>query len=229
MLILLELIILCIGMTVYILYHGFKQYLGIMSSKIIYWCSLLFMSIAINSALAASYPDYFSFSYYANTHTLWSLCGIALGCLLLYLISPTSLFNRSKKAKKKKPLPVEETAALTPAIPSSLEEPLPPTSPNLFLKEIQFESFIEIICWLSFVFTVSLEAYVTLLGHWFLSSPLLMSIKNMTCLMMMVTLPLTIRQLIFYIRALRSSKGEQELAETQLQFYRKLNTQKNKL
>ncbi len=228
MLILLELVILCIGITVYILYHGFKQYLGIMTSKIIYWCSLLFMSVAINSVLSASYPDYFSFSYYANTNTLWSLSGIALGCLLLYFISPTSLFKRDKKAKKKKALPSVDTTDLVPATPPT-EEPLAPISPSLFLKEIQFESFIEIICWLSFVFTVGLEAYVTLLGHWFLSPTLLLNIKNMTCLMMMITLPLIIRQLIFYIHALRSSKGEQELAETQLQFYRKLNTQKNKL
>ncbi len=228
MLILLELVILCIGITVYILYHGFKQYLGIMTSKIIYWCSLLFMSVAINSVLSASYPDYFSFSYYANTNTLWSLSGIALGCLLLYFISPTSLFKRDKKAKKKKALPSVDTTDLVPETPPT-EEPLAPISPSLFLKEIQFESFIEIICWLSFVFTVGLEAYVTLLGHWFLSPTLLLNIKNMTCLMMMITLPLIIRQLIFYIHALRSSKGEQELAETQLQFYRKLNTQKNKL
>ncbi|PHV70062.1 hypothetical protein CS063_12210 [Sporanaerobium hydrogeniformans] len=211
MILLLELFTLCIGLTVYILYHCFKQHLGIMTSKILYWCTLLFMSVTINGILSASYPDYFSFEYYTNSNTLWAIGGIVVGSLLLHLMSPTPLKKKKNTSSK--------------AISSQLED----ASPCSYLKEMQFETFLEVICWLAFVFTIGLEAYVTLLGHWFLSPLLLLSIKNMGCLMMMATLPLIIRQLVFYIHALRSTKNEQELTKAQLQFYQALNRKKNKL
>lgn len=51
----------------------------------------------------------------------------------------------------------------------------------------------------------------------------------MVCLMMMMTVPVIVRQIVFYLYSIRGMKEEQDLSEVEVKFYHKLKKNNSKL
>lgn len=211
MILIIELLVLCIGLSVFVMQHRLRQKISLVASKVVYWCTLLFISIIFNTILFAMYPESYNITSYLNFSTLLALVGIGVGCLMVQVIAPSKLLKKwIKKLDKQKG--TEE---------SILEESI--------LKELHFETFLETLCWLSIVFTVALEVFMSLFRVVFQVEAIDISLKKMVCLMMMMTVPIIVRQIIFYMYSIRGMKEEQDLTEIEMKFYHKLKKNNSKL
>lgn len=218
MILFVELLALCIGLTVFTMQHKFRQKISLVGSKVVYWCTLLFVSIIFNSILFAMYPESYNIASYLNFSTLLALLGIIVGCLMVQIIAPSKPFKRwMKKFNKQK------------GNEESTEEVIKIKEQSNYLKELHFETFLETLCWLAIVFTVALEIFMNLLRMVFQTETIDVSLSKMVCLMMMMTVPVIVRQIVFYLYSIRGMKEEQDLSEVEVKFYHKLKKNNSKL
>lgn len=218
MILLVELLVLCIGLTVFMMQQKLRQKISLVGSKVVYWCTLLFVSLIFNSILFAMYPYSYNISSYLNFSTLLALIGIGVGCLMVQVIAPSKPFKKWMKKFDKKQEDGEPE-----------EEQIKRKEQSNYLKELHFETFLETICWLAIVFTVALEVFMSFLRIVFQTEAIDLSLNRMVCLMMMITMPIIVRQIIFYLYSIRGMKEEQDLTEIEVKFYHKLKKQNHKL
>ncbi|MDY3366576.1 hypothetical protein [Zhenhengia yiwuensis] len=64
MILFVELLALCMGLTVFTMQHKFRQKISLVGSKVVYWCTLLFVSIIFNSIFFAMYPESYNIASY---------------------------------------------------------------------------------------------------------------------------------------------------------------------
>ncbi|MEG0318414.1 MAG: hypothetical protein RR627_00770, partial [Niameybacter sp.] len=100
---------------------------------------------------------------------------------------------------------------------------------NTYLKELHFETFLETICWLAIMFTIALELFNMLLGQVFGIEVMANQLKDTVCLMMMLTIPIILRQIMYYLYDVRGIKEEQDLSELEMSFYHRLKKNHNRL
>lgn len=213
-----ELLILCIALMVFMMQHRLKQKISIVGSKLVYWTTLLFASLGLNSILMALYPNSYSLWTYLNRDTFIVIAGMVLGYIVLQIMAPSRVIKKLiKKMNRKK----------SDSNDGILDEENPES--NTYLKELHFETFLETICWLAFIFTLALQGYNTLFKVLPLSQTIDQSFKNIICLMMMVTVPIGIRQIVFYLYRIRGMREEEELAEIEMKFDYKLRKNNHKL
>lgn len=212
-----ELLILCIGLTVFMMQHRLRQKMSVVASKLVYWTTLLFMSLTFNSILFSSYPSHYNLYGYWNLNSLIVLGSIVVGYVILQAIAPSKYFSRLVKELNKEKKKENGT------------EELEVQEKNGYLKEIHFETFLETVCWLAFAFTLVLEGYMTLLQGFGMSEGMHIGLKGIACLMMMITTPIIIRQITFYLYRIRSMKEEQNLTEVEIKFHHKLRKENTRL
>lgn len=212
-----EVLILCITLGIFVIQHRLKHRVSIVSSKLIYWTTLLFASFGVNSVLYALYPTSYDLMAYANRDTAVVILGVIIGYIILQLIAPSRAIQRLiKKLNKKK----EEVGEV---VSQEKEEH------NSYLKELHFETFLETICWLAFVFALALQAVDYIFGVMSMDFGIATSMKDIVCLMMIGTVPIGIRQIVFYLYRIRGIKEEQEMTEIEMKFHQKLRNNNHKL
>lgn len=212
-----QILILIIGLTVFMMQHKLKQKMSIVGSKLVYWTTLLFMSLTFNSILVSSYPTNYNAQSYFNLDTLVVISGICIGYIILQVIAPSRALNKLLKKVSKTNRKQEEVLK-----EEGYEQ-------DGYLKELHFETFLETVCWLAFVFTVALEAYMSLLGGIGISEEINRGLKNIVCMLMMISIPIILRQIVFYLYRIRSIKEEQNLTEVEMKFHRKLRKENSRL
>lgn len=97
-----------------------------------------------------------------------------------------------------------------------------------YTKQLHFEAFLETICWIGFISAVSLEGYMALLSDIKINKILEENIIMVVCLTLMITVPITLRQIIFYLFRIRDIK-EEVLTDEELKLQRKLNKENIRL
>lgn len=214
MILLVEILVLCIALSVFVMQHKLRQKISLVGSKVIYWCSLLFVSLIFNSILFARYPGSYEVSSYFNLSTGLAFLGIFVGCVMIQAIAPSKPFKSIMNRRSKKEISTEEIGY---------------KEKSHYLKELHFEAFLETLCWLAIVFTVLLEVFMTLLRTMLVTDVMGISLNKMACLMMMITMPIIIRQIIFYLYSIRDMQEEQDLTEIEVKFYHKLKKNNQRL
>lgn len=212
-----QILILTIGLAVFMMQHKLKQKMSIVGSKLVYWTTLLFMSLTFNSILFSSYPNNYDLEGYFNINTLIIVSGILGGYIILQIIAPSRALTKLLKKISKTNRKQEE------ALKEEVYEQ------DGYLKELHFETFLETVCWLAFVFTVALEAYISLLGGIGISEEINGGLKDIVCMLMMISIPIILRQIAFYLYRIRSIKEEQNLTEVEMKFHRKLRKENSRL
>ena len=195
---------------------------------------MLFVSLMFNSILYHAYPINYRLGSYANLSTLFLLIGIMCGYIIIQLLSPSRPYKKIKdkicKNNKKKVLKKAlhdsevDTEEMMINHLEEIEEPsLSGTSEkNTYLKELHFETFLETICWLAIMFTIALELFNMFMGQIFRIEFMANELKDIVCLMMMLTIPIILRQIMYYLYSVRGIKEEQDLSELEVSFYHKL-------
>lgn len=241
MMILIEFLVLCVGLTVFMMQHTFRRRISLVGSKIVYWCTMLFVSLMFNSILYYAYPTNYRLGSYANLSTLFLLIGIICSYIIIQLLSPSRTYKKMMgkihKNNEKKPLvkALRDSEAVTDEIGiahlEKIEEPsLVSTSErNTYLKELHFETFLETICWLAIMFTIALELLNMFMGQIFRVEFMANELKDIVCLMMILTIPIILRQIMYYLYSVRGIKEEQDLSELEVSFYHKLKKNHNRL
>ncbi|MGL4736555.1 MAG: hypothetical protein ACRCW2_03765 [Cellulosilyticaceae bacterium] len=221
MILAIELGLLIIGLLVFKMQHQIKRRMSIVASKLVYWTTLLFVSLGINSILFVNDPGAYNIANYFNDRTLIVVCGILAGYIILQWIAPSRSIQRVLKSLMSKKKDVETER--------QLQEEVKDQHQNSYLKELHFETFLETICWLGFVFALSLELMNTILGGFVMEEALLQTFKYSVCMMMMITIPIGVRQIVFYLYRVRGIKEEQEMTEVEMKFHHKLKNHRNRL
>lgn len=79
---------------------------------------------------------------------------------------------------------------------------------NNKIREQHFEVFLETTWWFGFLFTIILEGYVSGFNGVFVADFLGISLINTVCVIMLVTIPVVLRQVIYYLMRIRDEKEE---------------------
>lgn len=239
--ILIEFLVLCVGLTVFMMQHTLRRRISLVGSKVVYWCTMLFVSLMFNSILYHAYPINYRLGSYANLSTLFLLIGIMCGYIIIQLLSPSrpykkikdKIYKNNKKKVLKKALHDSEVDTEEMMINhlEEIEEPslLGTSEKNTYLKELHFETFLETICWLAIMFTITLELFNMFMGQIFRIEFMANELKDIVCLMMMLTIPIILRQIMYYLYSVRGIKEEQDLSELEVSFYHKLKKNHNRL
>lgn len=215
--------ILGIAWIVYKLQHRFKKKMSMVASKLIYWTTMLFVSATFNSMLWTSYPEAYNMADYFNIQTLWLIGGVIVLYLLIQLLAPEGYIEKLMKrfSKKKQATETEEE--------TSKPQAEKKTQPSYYLRESHFETFLETLCWLGFVATAVLGILLGTLGSLEILGVVLSGLGSIVCLMMIGTVPIIIRQILFYLYRIRELKEEDNGAELEQKFYHSLKKQNNRL
>lgn len=213
-----QLLVLTIGLIVYMMQHKLKKKVSIVASKLIYWTTLLFVSVVFNSMLFASYSTYYRIEDYFTIESLIVVGGILLIYAIIQLLAPAQYIKKltNKFSKEKEDTGKEDEANEK----ESLEK-------DSYIKEHHFEIFLETVCWLGFVAALIVGIYTNLTEG--LGALANTGLTSIVCLMMMTTVPIIIRQIIFYLYRIRGIKEEQNLAEVEQKFHHRLKKQNTKL
>lgn len=124
----------------------------------------------------------------------------------------------------KKPLEIKGNA-----VSKEVEEVIEENKDRVnYTKQLHFEAFLETICWIGFISAFSLEGYMALLSDVKISKILEENIIMVVCLTLMITVPITLRQILFYLIRIRGIK-EETLTEDELKLQRKLNKENVRL
>lgn len=218
MILTLELIILFIGVAVYILQNKFREGKKSLKSKLVYWTVLLFMSITYNCLLFSAYPTSYEIDNYLNPVLLVILTIVVTAYIVIQILSPSkyiqmikNLFKSKEEKAKQKELRKEEEKK------------------NALVREKHFEIFLETSCWLGILFTIVLEGYVSAFKGLFAENVLGMSLINTVCIIMIFTLPVMLRQVIYYLMRIRDEKDEDTLTQIEKTLQSKLRSENFKL
>lgn len=220
--IIVELCIIGIALAVFYLQHKRRQKLSIVESKLIYWSTLLFISIGFNGLLFKFFPGHYNVISYWNLPTLLGVFGVLLGYVLLQMIAPSKplhkVVKRFTKKKSEEDLDAQDEAEHFEAVEK-----------DSYIKEMHFETFLETVCLIAITFTLVLEVMMIVLGEALFSTVLTEALRSLCVAMMMITLPIIMRQIIFYLYTIRGMKQEQSLTELEMQFQHRLKKTHTKL
>ncbi|MGL5353011.1 MAG: hypothetical protein ACRDA5_06765 [Clostridium sp.] len=218
MILAIELIILFIGIAVYLLQNKYRDGKKALRNKLVYWTVLLFMSITYNSLLFSVYPNSYEIEYYLNPVSVMVLIIVICVYIIIQILAPSkyiemfkNLFRTKEEKNKAKELRKENKKK------------------NSLAREKYFEIFLETSCWLGIIFTIVLEAYVTKFNGVFIEDLLGMSLINTVCIIMLFTLPVMLRQVIYYLMRIRDEKDEDTLTEIEKKLQSKLRVENFKL
>ena len=226
MILLIEFLVLCVGLTIFMMQHTLRERISLVGSKVVYWCSMLFVSIVFNSVLFHTYPDKYRLSSYINLSSLTLVIGVVLGYVVIQTLSPSRPYKKIvDKIHKKNKEKMLQKAFQEGDLEVGANEP----SQNTYLKELHFETFLETICWLAIMFAMSLEIFHAFMTQIFGIDFIVNSLRDTMCLMMIITIPIILRQIMYYLYYVRGIKEEQDLSEIEVSFYHKLRRRNNRL
>lgn len=223
MILLVQILLLCIGLLVFVMQHRMKQSISVVASKLVYWTTLLFISLTFNRILLQLYPENYSLVGYMTRGNMQMMAGLLMGYILLQAVAPsrslTQMFHKlTKKLRRQK---VEEE--------TNLEVEHQTIEKDSYLKEMHFETFLETLCWLGMTFTVLSEVFSMFMRHFPLFDRIQLGLKDAICVLMIFSMPITIRQIIFYLYRIRTIKEEESLTEVERKFQKKLRKENIKL
>lgn len=226
MILLIEFLVLCVGLTVFMMQHTLRERISLVGSKVVYWCSMLFVSLMFNSILFHTYPEKYKVSSYINLSSLTLIVGVVIGYFIIQSLSPSRPYKKiMNKIYKKNKTKMLEEALSEDELQATSNEP----AQNTYLKELHFETFLETICWLAIMFAMSLEIFNAFMTQLFGMDFIVNNLRNTMCLMMIITIPIILRQIMYYLYCVRGIKEEQDLSEIEVSFYHKLRKRNTKL
>lgn len=208
----LELLIILVGLVVFFLQNKLRYYKTEVSKKIVYWTIMFFISLSFNTILFTTYGEWYNINTYFSLNTLLILLAIILGYFLIQALSPFKYFKKLVKLFKN-----NKSNKLD-------EEVLEITKETKYERQTHFEIFLETICWIGFISIFALDIYLNLFTktNSFIESNFVLVI----CLIIMVTLPITLRQILFYLFSVRTINKE-SIPEKEI--YLKEKLQKNNI
>lgn len=216
-----ECMLLVVGLGVFWFQHRIKEKISKVASKLIFWSALLFLSIGINTLLFNDYGQYYKLLHYVNENTIMLAIGVVLLCIILQVISPFKPFKKGMDYfKRKKERKSEEN------LNTLGDDKLV----NIEIQECHFEVFLETICFLSITVIFLIEIAFYGLSKTMLEFKELMGLREIGCLMMILTLPIAIRQLMYYLYMVSTKRKEEVESEFELRkaFRQKLKKQHTK-
>lgn len=201
--------------------------------KLIYWGSILFISIIFNVIMYSGNKDTYRLSSYINNDNLELIILLILCCLSIQLLSPTlfgmklagdvKAFIRKLAYKKSPEKDMAEDkninySELSPGKKSNIfsAEKAKPQPGNLKdLQEKDFELFLNSLCWLAFTFVFFIILFSVIITYGANNNVLDISasesstareqLNYIASVMLIFTLPIAIRQILFYLSRLRHS------------------------
>ena len=209
MMLVVELVIIGIALGVFILQHRIKQRISIVSSKLVYWTTMIFASIGLNIILYGKYPDYYQWQRYATVQLLVGMTLVIVGYVLLQILAPSQVL---KKWFKKKTAEEQQDPDL-----------------DSYIKEMHFETFLETICWLAFMVMIISQVMFQIIGSVVKDVSWTEGMMEVVCFMMMVTIPIGVRQIGFYLYRIKGIKDEEDITEIEMKFHKKLKNQHYRL
>ncbi|MGL4800073.1 MAG: hypothetical protein ACRCWY_11870 [Cellulosilyticaceae bacterium] len=213
-------ILLIIALGIFKLQHRLKKRMRLEVSKLIYWTSVLFISVTFNSILYGAYPEHYNMLGYLNVTTLIFILLLIIGSVVIQSIAPATSFKRYwKKHRQKTDEEVER----------QVDEQEAPVNVVTYVEELGFESFVETLCMLAVASVMVLQGGMTLLGQGMIQNEILGGLQSISILLMMLTLPIAIRQIIFYLYHIKRVKKEAYLPEVELAFQQKLKKEHTSL
>ncbi|MEG2291514.1 MAG: hypothetical protein RSC24_16195 [Clostridium sp.] len=218
MILAIEIIILSIGILVYFLQNKFRSEKKTIRGKLVYWTVLLFISITYNSLLFSAYPDSYDIEIYLNSTVLINV-GILVGVFLLIQIFAPSKYIKLIKSffmnKEEREKTKEDRAAQD--------------KKNRKIREEHFEVFLETSCWFGFLFTIILEGYASGFSGVFVSDFLGISLINTVCVIMFISIPVILRQVIYYLMRIRDEKEDDSITSLEKDLHNKLKRENIRL
>jgi hypothetical protein len=199
--------------------------------KLIYWGIMLFVSIIFNVIMYSANGNTYRLSSYMNNDNAELIIFFIVCCLAIQFLSPSlfggiiissmrAFIRRNLYDEPEKKTPSEENTLNYTGLSSGKTSNIYAvekikTSPEGIkaLQEKDFELFLNSLCWLAFAFAffVSILSAVIAYGA-DVSIPLMSSIEYNTAgeqlnhiasIMLIFTLPITLRQILFHLGALR--------------------------
>lgn len=212
----LELVILIIAIVVFILQYKIRFKENKAAAKLIYWTILFFVSLAFNAILYNEFNKWYRIDSYLNLSTLLTVCFIAVGYILIQVLSPFKYINKfiQWKKNKNKRKDIEEDTEIK--VCSNQE------------KQDYFEMFLETICWLGFISTFAIQVIIKFAHLEELNLFIQDSVVFVMCFFVMLGIPIAIRQIIYYLFRIRDVKAE-SLTKDELELRKKLNHENIKL
>lgn len=192
----LELLIILVGLTVFILQNKIRYHKTETSKKIVYWSIMFFISLSFNTILFTTFGKWYNITTYLTLNTLFIIFAVILGYFLIQALSPFKYFKSFINTFRN-------------IYSSKLNEEISNiTKETKYERQVHFEVFLETICWIGFIAVFALEAYLNLFNqpndYSFIESNFVLVL----CLIIMITLPITLRQILFYLFNIRSINKE---------------------
>lgn len=218
MILTIEIIILSIGVLVYLLQNKFRSDKKTIRGKLVYWTVLLFISITYNSLLFSAYPNNYQIDTYLNITLLINIAILVGIYLLIQIFSPSkyirlikSFFKNKEEREKNKDYRLDEDKK------------------NSKIREQHFEVFLETSCWFGFLFTIILEGYVSVFNGIFIADFIGISLINTVCIIMLITTPVILRQVIYYLMRIREEKEDDSMTPLERDLHNKLKRENIRL
>ena len=206
-----------IALSIFVLQHRLKRNMSIIASRLVYWTTLLFTGIIFNRILYELYPVNYALKTYYTKENLILIAGLIGAYIILQLASPSLLSWKWVK--------VIRTWIRQRRITGSEELEEGDNKRNIDLKEHQFETFLETICWLGFTLSLMIQGVILLQDYVAREIIIYEGVTATTCLMMLLSIPIAIRQIIFYLYRIRTMKLEDNVPEKEVKFQKKLRKQ----
>lgn len=160
------------------------------------------------------FNKWYKIDSYLNLSTLLTVCFIAVGYILIQVLSPFKYINKFIQWKKNKKKDIEEDTEIK--VCSNNE------------KQNYFEMFLETICWLGFILTFAIQVIIKFAHLEELNLFIQDSVVFVMCFFVMLGIPIDIRQIIYYLFRIRDVKAE-SLTKDELELRKKLNHENIKL
>lgn len=203
---------------------------------LIYWGTIIFISIVFNVMLYVNNPSTYSLNFYLNKENLQLIFFLILSFALVHVISPSGFSGKViSKAKTRfsfKKKTIDKTNALNSddaIIDDSINDMTLESKDidkkaikpkNNFTQEKDFELFLNTLCWLAFSFVILLQILIFIVdllqykriamvsSESFINSfsIIINKLKDIASLLMLTTLPISIRQIFFYLSKLRNGE-----------------------
>lgn len=224
--------------------------------KLIYWGIILFISIIFNVVMYSDSKDTYRLSGYINNDNFELIIFFAFCCLAVQLLSP-SLFGREisrlvKVIVRKDRHKDTSEAAFADEKNISYSEPSQGRMPNIYSmdkikaisenfkdqQEKDFEIFLNTLCWLAFTFVIVISILFEIIGYGTASNVLSMpgaeyetireQLENIGSVMLIFTLSIALRQILFYLGRIRKSQSlpDKNLTLNSLRYQKYLLLQK---
>lgn len=201
--------------------------------SLIYWGSILFISVVFNVIMYSNNSDAYNLSSYINNDSAELLIFFALSCLTIHLLSP-SLFGEkirasingfirnsiSKKTREKavsedNPISYGELSSSKVSNIHSAEKAKPFPENLKDHQEKEFEIFLNTLCWLTFTFVFFTNIFFVIIGYVTDHNGIIIGEKYgnakeqlnyIASIMLIFTLPIALRQILYYLAKLKKSR-----------------------